>query len=183
LEMQSPKQYRSVWLLGVAVVLSGCAATSQVATDFVTGPRLELPISIRIQPCVDRTGTQVTDLAAQATQEFVEQLSDSDEFTVASDGAYQLVCEVTDFLPGNAVKRWILPGWGATVGRVSAMVQEAHSGRIEVITEGVATIGSGGLYTIGARQYIVPVAVRDTVVRLQAWARGEDDSTSTTEGA
>lgn len=161
-------------LLGMVVLLSACAVTSQVSTDLGDATRPPLPVPIRVQPCVDRTGTDVTDLGGQATGAFTEELNAIPEFTVIANGRYELVCEVSSFLPGNAVKRWILPGWGATVGKVSAMIQDAETKRILVIVEGDAKMDEGGLYTIGAWREIVPTAVKATVSQLQTWARGED---------
>mgnify|MGYP006293968359 FL=1 len=161
-------------VVGVVLLLSACAATSHVSTDLGKAGRPSLPASISVQPCVDRTGTHIADLGRLATEAFIEKLDSLPEFVVRADGDYELVCEVTGFLPGNAVKRWIMPGWGATVGKVSAMVQDALSKHVLVIVEGDARVGEGGLYTIGAWQEIVPSAVKATVSQLQKWARGED---------
>lgn len=148
--------------------ISGCAV-SQVTTEMTPRQELSFPILISVQPCIDRTGTEVADLGAQATATFEEELNATREFTVAPNGRYVLVCEVTSFLPGNAVQRWIMPGWGTTVGQVAAMVQDAKTGKILIIIEGNATVATGGFYTVGAWNYIVPTAVKDIVGKLQAW--------------
>ena len=153
-----------------ALLLAGCATTSHVTTEITNKPELSIPILISIQPCIDRTETQVTDLGAQATEAFQKELNATMEFSLVSNGRYLLFCEVTSFLPGNAVKRWILPGWGATVGQVTAMIQDSKTGEILIILEGNATVGSGGLYTVGAWNYIVPTAVKDIVGQLRSWA-------------
>ena len=160
----------SACCLLLALWLSGCAATSHVATEIGNRPELSFPIPISIQPCIDRTETQVTDLGAQATETFQKELNATKEFNVVSHGRYALLCEVTSFLPGNAVKRWVLPGWGTTVGQVAAMLQDTENGEILIILEGNATVGSGGLYSISAWSYIVPAAVKDIVRQLQSWA-------------
>jgi hypothetical protein len=160
-----------------ASLLSGCAK-SHVATELAKSPELSFPIMISVQPCIDRTETQVTDLGLQATETFQKELKATEEFSVVTSGRYILNCEVTSFLPGNAVKRWVLPGWGTTVGQVAAMMQDSKTGEILIILEGNATVGSGGLYSIGAWSYIIPTAVKDIVSQLQSWAgkaSGTDD--------
>jgi hypothetical protein len=127
-------------------------------------------MQISVQPCIDRTETHVTDLGAQATETFQKELNATKEFSVVSNGRYVLNCEVTSFSPGNAVKRWVVPGWGTTVGQVAAMIQDSKTGEILIILEGIATVDSGGLYTVGAWIYIVPTAVNDIVDQLQTWA-------------
>jgi len=154
--------------------ISGCAAVNHVTTGMTNRPELSFPILITVQPCIDRTETQVTDLGAQATETFLKELNASKEFSIVSNGRYLLNCEITSFLPGNAVKRWVMPGWGATVGRVAAMIQDSETGEILVILEGNATVGGGGLYSVGAWKNIVPAAVRDIVGQLQEWATGAD---------
>jgi hypothetical protein len=150
--------------------VQGCAV-DQVMTEMRDRQELNLPMPIKVQPCIDRTGTEVADLGAQATETFQEEFNATEEFTVEPDGRFVLVCEVTNFLPGNAVERWILPGSGVTVGNVSAMIQDSRTGEILIIIEGTATVGSGGLYTIGAWNYIVPTAVKNIVDKLQVWAK------------
>jgi len=155
--------------------IAGCAGeVDNITTEMGGTPQSSFPIPISVHPCIDRTGTEVADLGAQATTTFEKQLNATREFHVVPDGNYVLTCEVTHFMPGNAVKRWIWPGWGTTVGRVGAMVQDTHSGEILIITEGQATVGGGGLTSVGAWSYIVPTAVKDIVGKLQAWVKGGD---------
>jgi hypothetical protein len=131
------------------------------------------PIDVQVERCIDRTETPKRDLGAEATQAFEEKLRAAKEFLVTNDARHRLACEVSGFVEGSAIKRWLLPGWGATVGQVSAMLTDTKTGEVLIITRGNATVAGGGLYTLGAEGYIVGVAVDDVVGRLRAWARGE----------
>ena len=159
---------------------TACAMTD-MAIEFDERPEIEMPMTISILPCVDRTNTEALDLGAQASEAFNEQLNAAEEFSVQQAGQYTLSCEITSYVPGNAVKRWVFPGWGATTGQVTTMIQDAKTGEILIIVEGIATVGAGGLYTIGADEYIVPTAVKDVVVKLCTWARGEPNDNKTSE--
>ena len=159
---------------------TACAMTD-MAIEFDERPEIEIPMTISIRPCVDRTDTEAVDLGAQASAAFSEQLNAAKEFSVQQAGQYTLSCEITSYVPGNAVKRWVLPGWGATTGQVTTMIQDAKTGEILIIVEGIATVAAGGLYTIGADEYIVPTAVKDVVAKLCAWVRGESNDNGTGE--
>lgn len=171
---------------GVIVLLAGaCAQTgvSSVSNEPPTRPLAGRPIDVRVEHCVDRTETKGRDLGAQATRAFVEKLRATKEFAVTDSARYRIACDVSGFVEGSAVKRWMLPGAGATVGQVSAMVTDTATGEILVIARGNATVAGGGLYTIGADDYIVAAAVDTAVAQLQAWARGEPSGPVGTSGA
>jgi hypothetical protein len=163
-------------MLGFAVFLvwwvSSCTV-NHVAIEGVDQTKTPSTIPISIQPCIDRTGTTIADLGKQATMAFEEHLGKAKEYKIHNNGKYVLSCEVTNYLPGNAAKRWVMPGWGTTVGKVTAMIQDAQTDNVLIIIEGNANIGVGGLYSVGAWQYIVPVAVQDVVNQLIIWARRE----------
>jgi hypothetical protein len=166
---------------GTQMLLVACAYVG-VATDAPAKPSVAGPVEVRVEKCVDRTETKGRDLGAQATKAFEEKLRATKEFIVKDDARFRLGCDVTSFVEGSAIKRWILPGWGATVGQVSAMLTDSATGEIVLIVRGNATLASGGLYTIGADTYIVPSAVDDVVNRLRAWALGESPEAASEPG-
>jgi hypothetical protein len=159
-------------VLATAVFIAACTHVG-VTTEPTTHARLPVPIHLQVEQCVDRTEIKDRDLGKEATQAFLEKLGESKEFLIQENSRYRLACEVTGFVEGSAIKRWVLPGWGATVGQVSAMLTDSTTGEILIIAEGNASVSGGGLYTIGAETYIVPSAVDDVMERLRAWARGE----------
>jgi len=55
---------------------------------------------------------------------------------------------ILEYSEGNAFKRWLIPGWGATILIIEADLKEGN----EIIGTGRATrnIGFGGAFTIGA---------------------------------
>jgi hypothetical protein len=165
---------RLVWPTAVAVAVTallaaGCqGAAMSTAEDARPAP--PRPIAVQVEPCVDRTETSQRELALQATKAFKEKLGASAEFSVSSEARYRLACDITGFVEGSALKRWVMPGWGATVGMVSAMLSDGETGEVLIIARANATVSGGGLYTIGAEDYIVPTAVGQVVERLRSWA-------------
>lgn len=164
----SQRALHDVMLLVVALV-QGCATQSQVQ---VTAPALisgnALPI--RLAPCSDRTNTKSHDVAAEATQLIKEKLRKTPSFELRDDAALILDCEVTQYIEGSAFKRWLMPGWGGTVGQISLMVSQAKDHSSIAIFHGNATVAAGGFYTIGAENYILKAAVDDVIANLRGWA-------------
>ena len=164
----SRQSYRA---LAPLLLLAACQTASTV--DVSARPATSGPVTLILQPCTDRTGTQERDLAAEATQAFQKALANTQDFVVTDSGRYRLICEVADFHAGSAFARWLVPGLGQTVGKVSAMVTDTKTGATEATVIGEARVRAGGLYTIGADSYIVPSAVDEVVRKLEAWAHGE----------
>jgi hypothetical protein len=162
---------RPFYALAPLILLAACQTASTV--DVSARPAASGPITLILQPCTDRTGTPERDLAAEATQAFKNTLANTKDFVVTNDGRYRLICEVADFRAGSAFERWLVPGLGQTVGKVSAMVTDTKTGQTETTVIGEARVSTGGLYTIGADSYIVPTAVDEVVRKLEAWLHGE----------
>lgn len=127
-------------------------------------------VAIRLEPCVDRTGTKGRDLAAEATRLLTERLRGLANFSLLDDAPLILTCEVTQFAEGSALKRWLAPGWGSTVGQIALMLSDAKDQSAVLIIQGNATVSAGGFYTVGAENYILKSATDDVVSKLLAWA-------------
>lgn len=163
-------------------LLAGCAAQVGGLTGLPAQTPRSLPVDVRLEPCIDRTETQGRTLALDATHAFDEKIRSTKEFVVREGARFKLACDVSGFVEGSAVKRWILPGWGATVGQVSAMLTDTTTGEIVIIARGNATVAGGGLYSIGADTYIVASAVDEVVRQLSAWATGESSTSEDPKG-
>jgi len=181
---QPPFHHAMDLLLASATValLAGCAAQVGAVADLPAQAPRALPVDVRLEPCIDRTETPGRSLALDATRAFDEKIRATKEFVVRDGARFKLACDVSGFVEGSAVKRWILPGWGATVGQVSAMLTDATTGEILIIARGNATVAGGGLYSIGADTYIVASAVDEVVRQLRAWATGESSTSDDRQG-
>ncbi|MEE9123905.1 MAG: hypothetical protein V3U14_05325 [candidate division NC10 bacterium] len=159
-----------VLLTGTAI--QGCATQSahQIQEPFVTSKHR----AVSIEPCEDRTGfAGRRDLAREATRTLTEKVRDSELFTITTEALLVLTCDIERFAEGSALKRWVLPGWGATQARVVVMVWETPGDKVMATLRSQSSVRSGGLYTIGADQYILGVAFDDIVEQLERWATGD----------
>jgi len=161
-------------LIGI-LALEACAsslAEKDSLSDVHPVAKVEGRMPLQVQTCVDRTGNNARDLGQEATAALTAKLKDSTEFEIKPDGRYVLSCDVADFAEGNAFKRWLLPGWGATSGQVAVMVVDSSTGETVALIRGVATVRSGGLYSVGADKIILSSALDDVVKQLRALAAG-----------
>lgn len=77
----------------------GCATQSQMQV-VAPAPESTTVVAIRIEPCVDRTGTKGRDLAREATRLLTERLQGIANFALRVDAPLILTCEVKQFADG-----------------------------------------------------------------------------------
>ena len=170
--MRARSLLRGAGFLAAMLLLDGCATQSevQVVAPQPTGQVVQL----RLEPCADRTGTTDRDLATEATRLLSDRLRATPGIEVRDDAPLVLNCEVTQYRAGSAMKRWVMPGWGATVGQLAVMVSSTKDQSVVAIIQGNAVVAAGGLYTVGAEDYILASAADDVIARLREWAAGPD---------
>ena len=163
-----------VIVLVVAAVLAGCAATqsaTQAQHPFVATQHR----TVRIEPCEDRTELKgQRDLAGEATQLLTEKVKASKLFALSTDASLVLTCDIERFAEGSALKRWMLPGWGATQAAVAVIVWEKPGDKVLATLRSQSSVEGGGLFSMGADQRILSVALDDIMKQLEAWASGAD---------
>lgn len=94
--------------------------------------------------------------------------------------------QIDDYEPGNAFKRWLMPGYGSTVMHVSGGLVDVATGETAGELDYERGVHWGGAYTIGAWEKIFKDVADDIatelehrinskgfVVRLRAWAGRE----------
>ena len=124
------------------LLLAGCVSRGVV----VAGQAPSGVVALRVLPCVDRTQTTGRDLGAEATAAFRAALAASPDFRLDPAAEDALSCDVVSFLPGNAAKRLVFPGWGDAAAQVAAMISDRQSGATRLIVVGNATLTLGGAW-------------------------------------
>lgn len=76
-----------------------------------------------------------------------------------------ITSNIVEYDEGNAFKRWLLPGWGATVLSVQCDLKEGS--QLVGSVEARRTVSAGGAYTIGAWSTIFTNLAGDIVEDLQ----------------
>ncbi len=162
------------WLILAAflggTVVVGCSTqrATQIQQPFVATKHK----TVQIEPCEDRTGFKgKRDLTGEATRILTKKVRATNLFEVKKEAPLVLTCDIERFVEGSAVKRWVMPGWGATQAVIAVVVWEMPGEKVLATLRSQTSVESGGLYTIGANQYILSVVLDDIVKQLEAWAK------------
>jgi hypothetical protein len=160
-----------LWLSLAAAIALGACETQSAA--LVPGPPPTGPVrSVRIDPCQDRTGTSGRDLATEGTRALTEKIKAAGLFEIGADAAFVLTCDIEQFAEGSAFKRWLLPGYGTTRAQIAVALWEKSGDKMLGAFRSHSQVQAGGLYTIGADQYILGTAFDDVIKQLREWLRG-----------
>jgi hypothetical protein len=79
---------------------------------------------------------------------------------------------IVDYEPGNAFKRWILPGWGSTVLEIRGEIIKPDDGGVAAVIENKRSVLAGGGYTIGAWKNIFGDVATDLVREMKTRING-----------
>lgn len=74
--------------------------------------------------------------------------------------------KILDYDEGNAFKRWLLPGWGATVLTIQSDLRQ--DGQLVGTVDAKRTVSAGGGYTIGAWKTVFDQLAGDVVEDLRS---------------
>jgi hypothetical protein len=150
-----------------------CGCVTQSATQIQKPFEPVEHRTVYIEACINRTDYRgAHDLAAEATLVLTEKVKESGLFEITPDAKLVLTCDIVRFAEGSALKRWLMPGWGATQAEVVVMVWDKQGGKVLASFRSEAAVKSGGLYTVGADQYIFAAAFDDILKEMKAWASG-----------
>lgn len=160
----------AVCLFADATLFAACATQSvvQVQHPFSSTEHR----TIWIEQCIDRSEYKgKRNLAEEATQTLKEKVLATKLFELDRDATLRLTCDLEGFAEGSAFQRWLLPGWGATLAKIAVMVWERPGDKVLATFRSHASVKTGGLYTVGADQYIIGVGMKDIVEQLETWAK------------
>jgi hypothetical protein len=142
--------------LMLAVTLSGCSTNVTVDDGFTVDKTLPFEVGvIENSSGVNPDGHESVELMKSALDKAIAE----SQLPVGSEG-YTVDVLITDYIPGNAFKRWLVMGWGTTKLTVKfKLIDEDNVNEIEVSR----SISAGGAFTIGAWQTVFK-DVADSVV-------------------
>jgi hypothetical protein len=84
---------------------------------------------------------------------------------VSGSAHYVLVSEIREYRPGDAGKRWLMPGYGSTILWVESELRDGHKKVAQLSNR--RTVDAGGLYTAGAYESIFDDVATDIVEGLK----------------
>ena len=157
-------------LLGLA--LTGCGAASHesaLLNNYVParGMRVELGKVSNATGQAPTVDGEVLDIERLLAEKLTEKLSDDNLLWAGgSDRRLVLSSRITEYEPGDAFKRWLLPGWGSTVVAVEGELRDDTDAVVATV-RARRTVSFGGAYTIGAWRSVFGSVADDIVSELR----------------
>jgi hypothetical protein len=151
-----------------SVVLLGCGATSfdDKLPESVTlppGGKLEL------LPIENSTGHELTVRVDQIFNDYMMKRLREREIlhtSVDQPATFVLKTKLIEYEEGSAAGRWLLPGLGTTICTVYAELLDKQTGAVKGSLTSRQTVSVGGLYSVGAENYICERCADEIVAKL-----------------
>lgn len=133
------------------ILFTGCSTKSSLVVKegykFENNPKIN----------VDKITNNTSKVYEHNIEEFMkealfEELKNNELLGLGNESKIDLQVSILDYQEGNAFKRWLLPGWGATVLKVEATLKENND--VIATSKIDSNIAAGGGYTIGAWKYV-----------------------------
>ena len=103
---------------------------------------------------------------------FAQALKDKDlEWPGGEVPKLMLAVDIVQYEKGDAFKRWLMPGYGATVLVVRGALFTSDERKVGSV-DAKRTVDAGGAYTIGAWETIFRSVADDVIVKLGEQVRG-----------
>jgi len=156
----------------VGVVLSGCGAVSHEAKlldGYVPppGPLIEVGQVANATGQVPKVDDEVVNIERMLGDALTEKLRrDEGPPSVGARRKLVLNSQIIEYEPGDAFKRWLLPGWGSTVLAVECELRDGD--QLVATLRARRTVSIGGALTIGAWRNVFASLADDVVSELRA---------------
>ncbi len=135
--------------ISLSILLSVGCGTVRHSVDLQEDYAIKTDAKIEVGKVTNGTGLtfdiDIEKLLADALEESLREeklLS-----TIPREPRLIITSKIAEYEPGNAFKRWLLPGWGSTVLRIECDLMDANELIGSVKAERTVVIGGG--YTIG----------------------------------
>lgn len=157
--------FKKIFILLITLLIVACS-TNNLKID--TNYKPILGTLIEVGKTLNATGRSYDDINVEEllTNALAETLREEDLlWTGEKINKILLKCQVVEYEPGNAFKRWLFPGWGETILSIDCNFKEEDK-QIGTVVEKY-TISTGGLYTIGGWRTIFFDIAEDIVDEIE----------------
>jgi len=152
-------------LLFIAIA-TGCGAVHH-KVDFKDKYIPPADTKIELGRVMNKTGEEFDIDIKQMLSDSLEKTLKEKELLWSSTGGPRLLLEsnIIDYKKGDAFKRWLLPGWGATILIVRCDLVDDDNNIVGSV-KATRTVSIGGLYSIGAWKTVFDSLANDMVEDL-----------------
>lgn len=157
-------------LIGVGLLALSACGTVKHKLNLMSSYTPDPMTGIEVGKVTNETGKtfetelKVEDMLRQALTEKLK--TENLEWNSGMQNKLVLDSKILDYDEGNAFKRWLLPGWGATVLTIQSDLRQG--GQLVGTVDAKRTVSAGGGYTIGAWRKVFDSLAGDVVEDLRS---------------
>lgn len=155
-----------ILILFFVIILTGCGSVNH-KINLEDGFSPKIGTNIEIDKTINATGQEFDiDIEKFFSDALAEALREKNMlWTGENTPKLKLQGKIIEYEEGNAFKRWLLPGWGATVVSVQCDLRDGQ--QIVGTIDARRTVSMGGGYTINAWRTIFADIAEDIVEELE----------------
>lgn len=163
------KNFRlSLWTCTALTILwiSGCG-TVNTTSDF-RGNLLAADSRFSVGQVTNQSGVEVPEvnLTQLLKDALAKELEEMKMLATTDSNGLVIDATIVEYQEGSAFKRWLLPGWGATVVTTKCNINDSKGSLLGTV-DAHRTVSAGGGYTIGAWKTIFRDVAKDIVTELK----------------
>jgi uncharacterized lipoprotein YajG len=161
-----------LYILMVSVLvlfLWGCATTPDTS-DIKSGKLPKPGAKVAVGRVTNSSGESFEfDVESTLQNALVSALKENKIYSDGLNKAPEFIIslDIIEYRPGNAFKRWLLPGYGSTVLSVRGNIKDVNDKSLIASIEHQRSVVAGGAYSIGAWKYIFPSVANDIAKDLK----------------
>ena len=156
-----------ITVMFLAAIINGCGSV-QHKIDLKQGYAPQIGTTVQVGAVTNQTGQKFeVDVEKMFSDALVDKLSKENLLSAGGNSPLLLLnSKIVEYEPGNAFKRWLLPGWGSTILTVQCDLKDG--GNLVGSVDARRTVSVGGGYSIGAWRTIFSSLAEDIVDELKS---------------
>jgi len=157
---------RFILIIICLLALTACAGTAQHKVDFKSGYTPKEGTKIEVGKVLNNTGSQFQIDIEQLLRESLATRLKKNGLLYEGLGNAPMIMDtkIIDYAEGDAAKRWLMPGSGATILSIQSDLREGSD--LVGSVDARRTVSAGGLYSVGAWKIIFGDLADDVVTEL-----------------
>lgn len=164
------KWLRYLFFAVTSILFVGCGSANQ-NVKFVDGFQYPVETKIYLPTPVNATGKVFSEVDVEEAFLMQMETALTTEGMLASkfstENKLSMPCEIIEYEPGNAFKRWLWPWYGSTVLNVKCEFKDFKNANVVGYAEARQTVDAGGAYTVGAWKKIFKNLSTDLVKEVK----------------
>lgn len=161
------------FLMGVLAIVAGGCGVVHHTVDFHKDYTPNAETKIEVAKSTNATGEKFDiDIEGMMTNALVDAFRGEELLWTGNEKVkLTTTCKVLEYKKGDAFKRWLWPGWGATVLEIHCDLTDSNN--MVGTVDARRSVTAGGGYTIGAWEKIFTHVAEDVAADLRDRINGQ----------